>query len=268
MSNWNGKTVVVAGGSRGLGLEIAKAFHRRGAGVTVLGRNVADIQVAVAALNRRRADSARGISVDLCDEQDRKRVLGEILARPDSVDVWVNAVGQSTRAEFQQVTMADYRQLMEQNFFVSVGCSLEVLPRLQESNGHLVQIGSLAAKTAWPFLAPYVTSKHALAGFAHQLRIEGPANVHFLFVCPGPIQSMRQTERYADQTVDLPAAAHKPGAGAPVRAIDAAWLSDKIVIACQKRTAELIVPVKSRLLFSILQLWPSIGDRLIRRFCK
>jgi short-subunit dehydrogenase len=268
MGNWSDKVVVVAGGSRGLGRELARKFHRCGALLTVLGRNADDVQAAIDELNRQRPDSATGISVDLGDEQDRKRVVREVLDRQSRVDVWINAVGQSIRTDFRQAKMTDYRRLMEQNFFVSVGCSLEILPSLEESHGHLINIGSLAAKTAWPFVAPYVTSKHALAGFAHQLRIEGPDNVHYLFVCPGPIRSERPVERYAEQTGGLPDTARQPGAGAPVRAIDAASLTDKIVAACDKRSPELVVPTKSRLLFSILQLWPSVGDRLIRRYCR
>lgn len=268
MTHWQGKVVAIAGGSRGLGWQIAKSFHRLGASIAIVARDQQQIATVVAELNRLRADSAFGRSVNLAEIDAGKDAVDQVLRQYKKIDVWVNAVGQSIRTDFQQTGIEDYRRLMEQNFFASAGVSLAVLRSLEQSNGHLVNIGSLASKTAWPYLAPYVTSKHALAGFAQQLRLEGPANVHYLFVCSGPIKSMHSTARYLDQARDLPVTAAKPGAGAPTRLIDGEWLADRIVWACEHRKRELVVPVRSRLLFSITQLWPSLGDWLVRRFCK
>ena len=265
---WDKKVVCVAGGSRGFGLQIARAFHQRGASVVLLARNAERVDEAASGLNASRPESAVAVAVDLSDDQQRERAIAGIVEQVGRVDVWINAVGQSIRVGFDETQMDDYRQLMEQNFFVSVGCTIDVLPHLQATGGSLVNIGSLAAKTSWRFLSPYVTSKHALAGFAKQLRLEGPSNVHFLFVCPGPIQSDQNESRYEQQASELPDNANRPGAGAPVRAIDPEWLAEKIVGCCERRTTELIVPRKSRLLFTIAQLFPNLGDWLIKRMSK
>ena len=265
---WNDKLVVVAGGSKGLGLQIAKAFRSEGAKAVLLARDEARLRVAVTDLNAQRDDSAFGYSIDLTSDDSRREKVERIVAEHGQIDVWVNAVGQSIRTSFQNASLADYRKLMEQNFFASVGASLDALPHLEKTSGNLINIGSLASKTGWPLVAPYVTSKHALAGFAHQIRLEGPPNVHYLFVCSGPIKSLENENRYKDQTEDLPENAAKPGAGAPVNAIDSEWLAKKIVEGCENSTTEIVIPLKSRLLFSLLQLWPKLGDRLIRKFCK
>lgn len=268
MNMWSGKVVCVAGGSRGFGWEIARSFHRLGANVVLLARNKEVLQSAVEQLNQIRPDSGHAVMADLSDDQQRNMAIERIVKNHSRIDVWVNAVGQSIRTDFQGAGMDDYRRLMEQNFFVSVGCSLNVLPHLENSDGCLVNIGSLAAKTSWRYLAPYVTSKHALAGFAKQLRLEGPRNVHYLFVCPGPIQSNDNGARYEEQTQGLPSSATKPGAGAPVKAIDPSWLAEQLVRCCQQKKTELIVPRKSRLLFTISQLFPNWGDKLVRRMSK
>ena len=138
---------------------------------------------------------------------------------------------------------------------------------MKQGEGHVVNIGSLACKTAWPYVAPYVTSKHALAGFANQLRLEGPKNIHSLLVCPGPIRSEGAEPRY-EVTSDMTEGAARPGAGAPVKAIDPDWLANEIVVACEKRKPELIVPAKTRILFGLQQLLPRLGEALLKRFVK
>jgi short-subunit dehydrogenase len=135
----------------------------------------------------------------------------------------------------------------------------------------VVLVGSLASKVAAGYLGAYPASKFPLAALAQQLRLEvGQHGPHVLLVCPGPIAREDATSdeprgRYADQAAGIPAAAHKPGGGAKVRAIDPAWLAEQILDACQQRRAELIVPNKARLLFAISQLSPRLGDWLLRR---
>lgn len=264
---WADKIAVIAGGSRGLGFHIANEFHARGCDVVLLARTQATVDDSVAKLNATRKGSASGFAVDLSNDAARLKVFEKIASQLKRIDVLVNAVGQSTRVSFSDATISNYRELMEQNFFVSIGCALDAIPYLEKSNGFLVNIGSLSSKTGWNYLAPYVTSKHALAGFAHQLRIEGPANVKSLFVCPGPIANS-DLERYAERSEQLGDSAAKPGAGAPVKAIDPKCLAKKIVDSCERGKTELVIPLKSRLLFAITQLWPSMGDRLIKKFCK
>jgi len=155
---------------------------------------------------------------------------------------------------------------MENNFFTAVRCSIAAMPHLEKSSGSIVNIGSLAAKTAWRNIAPYVTSKHALSGFAHQLRLESPDNVHCLFVCPGPIRRDDSRERYQEQAKGLDESAAAPGAGVKISGLDPDSLARKIVVAVEKRKSELVVPAKSRILFSILQLSPRLGDWLLRKF--
>ena len=131
-------------------------------------------------------------------------------------------------------------------------------------------------RQAWPYVGPYVTAKHALAGFASQLRLEGPASVHFLFVCPGPIATeAAKSSDAADSEVSrytvtkgMSEMASRPGAGAPTKLIDPNWLAEKIVDACRKRKPELVVPAKSRLLFGLLQWWPRAGFSLLKRIAR
>ena len=276
MASWKNKVVVIAGGSSGLGFAIAKAFHRENATVVLLARNTERLQTAVERLQQSRQGDALGFPVDLLNKADLAAKVEQIVDSQKQIDVWVNAVGQSTRIEFGKATDELYRELMEQNFYSALNGTQAALGAVTKSSGHVVNIGSLASRTAWPYVSPYVASKHALAGFASQLRLEGPDNVHFLFVCPGPIASepaehgetADSTAKRYEVTGGMSEMAAQPGAGAPTKLIDPNWLAEKIVDACRKRKPELVVPAKSRILFGLLQWWPRAGNALLKRISK
>ncbi|MEM9412274.1 MAG: SDR family NAD(P)-dependent oxidoreductase [Planctomycetota bacterium] len=267
MTNWNGKTLVIAGGSSGLGFAIARALSKHQCSVVLLARNASRLEAAALELEPEAASRVLPLSVDLLDEQKLDETVQRIVSEFGKIDGWFNCVGQSIRVSFKEAALQDYRRLMEQNFFTSVIGSLAALPHLEKTNGTLVNIGSLASKTAWPWIAPYVTSKHALAGFAKQLRIEGPPNVHYLFVCPGPIRSDKK-DRYAEQAKNLPKQASGPAAGAPVNRLEPDALASRILDACAKKKIELVLPAKTKILFLLQQISAKIGDWLVRRSCQ
>ena len=260
MSYWQRKVVVVTGGTAGLGRSIVAAFAHRGATVISIARNLPDTDAVSAQSN------VHHVCGDVMDDASITAAVESIVREHQQIYVWVNNVGRSLRASFDSTTVADYREYMEVNFLSAVRCSIAALPLLEQSSGSIVNIGSLSSRTGWPLIAPYVTSKHALAGYAHQLRLEGPANVHSLFVCPGPIARDDSATRYADATSELGDAANRPAAGAKISGIDPALLADRIVAACETRKPEIVLPLKARWLFAITQISPRAGDWLLRRF--
>ena len=104
-----------------------------------------------------------------------------------------------------------------------------------------------------------------MAGFHHQLRLEGPANINYLLVCTGPIQRPDAGERYRDQAVGLPESANRPGGGVKLRGIPPEKLAEKIERSCRRRKMELVVPGYARIAFAISQLSPRLGDLLLKR---
>jgi short-subunit dehydrogenase len=267
MGKWNKKVVVVTGGSEGLGHALAMAFASGGAKSVLIARDESRLRAAT------QLASQSGLDVDwlvgdVTDDQSVTGAFNEIIKRYGRIDVLVNNVGRSTRARFNQCTVDAYKDLIEINFYSAVRCTLAALDHLAASSGQVVNIGSLAAKTGWPNVAPYSVSKHALAAFSHQMRIEGPANVNCLFVCTGPIQRTDASERYDDQMEGLDAAARAPGAGVNLKGIPPEKLARKIVRFCEFRRKELVIPFYTRILFAISQLSPTVGDFLLRRSTK
>jgi len=264
MSNWTNKVVTITGGSAGLGLVIAREFLAKGATIALVARDEVKLKQAAESLGNERVLT---VSADVTDESKAKWAMNRIVELAGRMDVLVNNVGKSVRIDLLKTTLDDYRHFMEVNLLTAVSCTYAALDALKKSSGHVVNIGSLSSKTAWPFLAPYSTSKFALGAFTHHLRLEGPANVHYMLVCPGPIKRDDAGARYDEQARDLPAAARRPAAGAKVKGMEPEELAAKIVSGCEKRKLE-IVPFKARLILMANALSPRLGDWYLRRKMK
>ncbi len=265
MSHWQDKAVLVTGGTSGLGLAIAEAFGRAGASVAAVGLEAELVGRAEAQLAEE-GIAALGLCADVTRQQDVDRLFDETLARFGRLDVLVNAAGRSTRGRVLETTPEGFRALMELNFIALVRSTRAAVPHLLKHRGHVVNIGSLAAKSAARWVGAYPATKHAVAAYSQQLRLElGPEGLHVLLVCPGPVAREQARLYELPESKDLPASANKPGAGVKVRAISPEWLGRAIVRACERRRPELVVPWRARLLFALAQLWPRLGDWLVLR---
>lgn len=264
MAKWNGKVVVVTGGSDGLGKSIVIAFARAGANVVMIARDESKMK-DVASNAQTDGMAVDWIPADVLNDESVNAAFGEIISRHQRIDVLVNCVGKSTRIELQNCKVEDYKNLLEINFYSAVRCTLAALEHLEKVSGQIVNIGSLASKTGWPNVAPYSVSKHALSSFSHQLRIEGPKNVNCLHVCTGPIQRADSMTRYQGVGDGVSEAAKAPGAGVKLKGISPEKIAKRIVNCCERRKRELVIPFYSRLLFAILQLSPALGDWILRK---
>lgn len=261
MSYWKDKVVLVIGGSAGLGFELAKACLARQARVGIVARS------------RDRLDDAKNklghnvavFVADITNQTDVDRLTSEVLEELGSVDALMNCAGKSTRGAVLDTSPEEFQQLFELNFLGLVRTARAFMPALTESRGHLVNIGSLAAKAVSRYLGAYPVSKFPVAAYSQQLRLEQSA-VHVLLVCPGPIARSDAGRRY-DKT-DVPAEAQQPGGGVKLKGLDPNVLSAAILTACERRQLELVMPFKAKLLFAIGQLHPRLGDWLISKMTK
>jgi len=264
---WSGKTVLVTGGSSGLGLVIAQAFADAGARVAIVGLEPEGVAAATDFLRRRvqSPDSILGVPADITADQDAAAVVDRVHTAFGELDVLVNNAGRSMRGGLLDTTPDQFLRLMELNLVALVRMTHLFLPELIRRRGHIVNIGSLASKAAGLFVGAYPATKHAVAAYSQQLRLEfGQQGLHILLVCPGPVARAGDRLYQLEGADKVPESAKKPGAGVRVRAIPPDVLARRILQACQRRQPEIVVPAKARLLFALCQLFPSLGDRLIR----
>lgn len=268
MTYWTNKVALVTGGSKGLGLAIARALVEAGAHVVINGRN--EEQLAAAAASLSKADRVCGwLPGDVTQQDQVDALVAETIKLHGRMDLLVNCAGKSDRGEIANITADQFRELVDLNFLSAVRATRASLTELQKSRGHVVFIGSLASKGANRYLGAYPASKFPLAAYAQQLRLEmGPLGLHALLACPGPIRREDAGSRYDVKTADLPGQARQPGGGVKLKSIDPDWLARRILSACENRQAELVVPARAKLLFAIAQLWPALGDWIIERMVR
>ncbi len=265
MSDWRDKVVLVTGGSAGLGRELVAAWSDAGARVIAVARDEKRLDASVRSFAER-PGAVVGFPADVTCQASVEALFARVRSEFGRLDVVANNVGYSTRGAMIDTSPEEFQRLWELNFLSVVRCVRAAFPLLKASGGHVVNIGSLASKSAARYLGAYPATKSAVAAYSQQLRYEwAEQGIHVLLVCPGPLLREDAGTRYASQASGLPEAARRPGGGVRVRGIDPAWLARRILRACENRQPELVVPAKARLLFAIQQLWPTLGDWILAR---
>jgi uncharacterized protein len=269
MADWQGKVILVTGGSSGLGRAIAAAWGARRARVVIAARGAAALERTAAELRQQGFD-VEAIAADVTNQASVENLVRQTIERHGRLDVLVNNAGRSSRRAVLDTTPEDFQALLDLNLIGVVRMTRAAAGHLSATGGHVVNIASLAAKSATRYMGAYPASKFALAAYSQQLRLElEPQGLHVLLVCPGPIarDQPRQSdsERSREDVENIPESARKPGAGAKVKLLRPEDLAERIVRACERRQADLIVPGKARLLFVLSAISPRLGDWLVRR---
>jgi 3-hydroxy acid dehydrogenase / malonic semialdehyde reductase len=154
----DGKTAIVTGASSGIGAATAAAFRREGARVAGGARRV------------ERVDADLALELDVRDPGSCERFVSEAVDELGGVDILFNAAGLALgREPFTDSSEEDERTVLETNVNALVRMTRLVLPHIRD-NGHIVMMGSVAGRAAYPNGALYVTSKFAVRGFTYALR--------------------------------------------------------------------------------------------------
>lgn len=185
-SDLNGKIALITGGSRGLGLALAKSFGERGAKLALCARDLNELRRACDQL----ADSgieAVPFPADLTDAHSITTLIESVLATFGRIDILVNNAGRISVAPFESFTKGDFEEAMTLMFWAPVNLIFAVLPHMRnQASGHIVNISSIGGRVAVPHLLPYTCAKFALVGFSTGLAAEAARdNIRVLTVLPG-----------------------------------------------------------------------------------
>lgn len=181
------RLVLITGGSRGFGLELARQFLSAGARVALCARDEADLRRAQEQL----ADSGYGNvwtgTCDVTDPDSIKRCVGELTSAGGPVHVLVNNAGSIAVGPMDNLDETDFRQAMDVNFWGAFHATNAVMPGMRQSGGgRIVNICSIGGKISVPHLLPYSAGKFALAGWSAGLRTElRKHNIYVTTMFPG-----------------------------------------------------------------------------------
>ncbi len=166
------KVVLITGGSRGLGLVLARQLAAEGAKIAICARSIDQLRRAEQELRARGAE-VLAVPCDLSVQEEVETLVERVRARFGRVDVLINNAAIIQIGPLENLSVEDFHEAMNTNFFGPLYAILAVLPQMrQRREGRIVNVASVGGKVGLPHLLPYTASKYALGGFSKGLRAE------------------------------------------------------------------------------------------------
>jgi short-subunit dehydrogenase len=253
--------VVITGGSKGIGAELARQLARKGAKLVLAARNEKELE-SVANQCRDLGGSVVSVKADVAIERDCQAIVAGAVLAFGRLDTLVNNAGASMWANFEDIEdMSILERLMQVNYMGSVYCTRHALPYLKETGGRIVGVASLAGMVGVPTRTGYAASKHAMRGFFDSLRIElADSGVTVTMIYPGFVATGIRENATGPEG--------KPILVSPVKESEVMSVEDcaaRIVKAIERREREVVMTARGKIGLWLKLLAPSLIDRLARR---
>jgi NAD(P)-dependent dehydrogenase (short-subunit alcohol dehydrogenase family) len=181
------RAVVITGGSRGLGLLMARELAAEGARLAILARDPGELDLARRELAALGGHRVLALPCDVGDRDEVSWAIDAAAERFGRLDVLINNAGVIQVGPLEHMTVEDFEEALRVHFWGPLYATLAAIPHLRRrGNGRIVNIASIGGKIAVPHLVPYSASKFALVGLSDGLRTElAREGIYVTTVCPG-----------------------------------------------------------------------------------
>jgi len=189
MDSLRGRVAIVTGGSRGIGLAIARALVADGVQVSITGRRDAHLSAARSSLESAGPGAVETLQADVRRAEDVQRAIDATVARFGGLDIVINNAGMGVFTSVAAMTTAQWTEVIETNLTGVFNVCHAALPHLQRrGGGFIVNISSLAGKNPFADGAAYCASKAGLNAFSEALMQEVRYdNIRVSYVLPGSV---------------------------------------------------------------------------------
>jgi len=256
-----GKVVVITGGASGLGRGLSEALARAGARLVVGDIDIAGATSLCDELSRA-GSTAAAIEVDVTDAASVDHLVERAVTLHGRIDYMINNAGIVAGGEFQDVSAATMRRVVEIDLLGSAYGTLSAYRQMiKQRDGHIVNIASILALMPNPMSAAYAAAKHGLGGLTRSVMTEADEyGIALTLVCPGYIATnLFKAGTYAgtmraDQVVER----------IPFRLLDVDTAVARTLEAVLARKAIAVFPAYARVLWWVERLSPRLMIGLLR----
>jgi short-subunit dehydrogenase len=249
---FNNKTVIVTGGSEGVGAATARLFAEAGANLMLVARNKKNLDAIAEEL--RVKTRVEIFAMDVSDAEACVDVFKKAAFEFGRVDVLVNNAGYHKRGNVEDIEATDLGRIIDVNLKAPIILSRIALPYLRESGGGaIINVGSLAGRAPIPGSASYAASKAGLRSFTYALGMElADSNIKLAVVSPGPIDTgfiMADIDATSDLTFSQPITT-------------AEEVAQAVLDLCGNTVKEQSMPAMSGFLTMIMYLFPGLSIKV------
>jgi len=185
MNGLKGKTAIVTGSDKGIGLGIAEELHRQGANVVVSSRSLKDCEKVCQRLGK----NCLAIKCDVSKRSEVREMVEKTVKKFGGLDILVNNAGIYPYKSFAELDEGTWQKTMDVNLKGVFYCTQEAVAEMKKG-GRVINISSIAAKVGFAQLAHYCASKGGVDGLTRALAIElAPRKITVNSVCPGATET-------------------------------------------------------------------------------
>jgi NAD(P)-dependent dehydrogenase (short-subunit alcohol dehydrogenase family) len=261
--DFRNRVAVITGGSRGLGLLIARELAGEGARLVILARDAEELDLARRELAALGGQRVLALPCDVRNAEDCRFAVEAAAERFGRLDVLVNNAGIVQVGPLAHMTVEDFENALDVHFWGPLHMTLAALPHLRrEGGGRIVNISSIGGKMAIPHMIPYAASKHALVGLSDGLRAElAKEGIYVTTVCPGLMRTGSHVNAQFKGKREQELSWFAVSDALPLTSMDARRAARRIVQACRYGEPHLTLTVQAKAAQAFATLAPCLTAR-------